>query len=157
MLIQIQSFLTFENIYMWTNLGILPFWIMLIFIPNSKFTGFFVNSVVLPLILSSTYVYIIYQSVIIDEPIIDFFKINLHLDGFYTILSSESFLVIFWLHFISINLFLGSWISKDAIKYNVPIPLVGIPLVLVYFAGPVGLVLYWLIRIFYSKKISFHD
>ncbi len=157
MLIQIQSFLTFENIYMWTNLGILPFWIMLIFIPNSKFTGFFVNSVVLPLILSSTYVYIIYQSVIIDEPIIDFFKINLHLDGFYTILSSESFLVIFWLHFISINLFLGSWISKDAIKYNIPISLVGIPLVLVYFAGPVGLVLYWIIRIFYSKKISFHD
>jgi len=154
---QIQSYLTFENIYMWTNLGILPFWIMLIFIPNSKFTGFFVNSVILPLILSSTYVYIIYQSIIIDEPIIDFFKINLHLDGFYTILSSESFLVIFWLHFISINLFLGSWISKDAIKYNIPIALVGIPLVLVYFAGPVGLVFYWLIRIFYSKKISFHD
>ena len=36
MLIQFQNYLTFENIYLWTNFGILPFWLMLIIIPNSK-------------------------------------------------------------------------------------------------------------------------
>ncbi|SVE25311.1 uncharacterized protein METZ01_LOCUS478165, partial [marine metagenome] len=30
MLIQLQEYLTFENIYVWTSFGILPFWIMLI-------------------------------------------------------------------------------------------------------------------------------
>ena len=30
-------------------------------------------------------------------------------------------------------------------------------LILVYFTGPFGLVLYWLVRIFYSKKLAFHD
>ena len=51
MLIQFQHYLTFENIYLWTNFGILPFWLMLIIIPDSKFTSFFLNSIVLPLIL----------------------------------------------------------------------------------------------------------
>ena len=75
MLIQFLDYLTFENIYLWTNFGILPFWLMLIIIPNSKFTQFFVNSIILPLILSATYIYIIYQAILIDEPIFDFFKL----------------------------------------------------------------------------------
>ena len=35
--------------------------------------------------------------------------------------------------------------------------LVSIPLILVYLTGRVGLVLYWLIRVFYAKKLAFHD
>ena len=70
---QFEDYLTFENIYLWTNLGILPFWIMLIFIPNSKVTQIFVNSIVLPLILSSTYVYVFYQAILLEEPIFDIF------------------------------------------------------------------------------------
>ena len=42
-------------------------------------------------------------------------------------------------------------------KYNMPLSLVFIPLILVYFTGPLGLVLYWIIRVFYAKRISFHD
>ena len=75
MLIQFQEYLTFENIYLWINLGILPFWFMLIIIPNSKFTTFFVNSVILPLILSAAYVYVIYQAILLEEPIFYAFKI----------------------------------------------------------------------------------
>ena len=80
MLIQFQNFITFENIYLWTNFGILPFWLMLIIIPNSKFTSFFLNSVVLPLILSVTYVYVFYQMILIDEPIFENFQLYLELD-----------------------------------------------------------------------------
>ena len=32
-----------------------------------------------------------------------------------------------------------------------------ISLILTYFTGPVGLVFYWFIRIFFAKKISFND
>ena len=157
MLIQFQEYLTFENIYVWTSFGILPFWIMLIIIPNSKVTQFFVNSIIVPLILSTAYVYVIYQTILLDEPIFDVFKLYLGLDGLYTIFATESFLLIFWLHFLALNLFLGSWISKDAIRYNMSRSLVVAPLILVYFTGPLGLVLYWLIRVFYAKRLSFHD
>ena len=154
---QFQNYLTFENIYLWTNFGILPLWFMLIIIPNSKFTKFFVNSIIVPLILSATYTYIIYQTILMDEPIFYFFKLYLSLDNLYTLFATESFLLVFWLHFLALNLFLGSWISRDGIKYNMPRSLVFAPLILVYFTGPLGLVLYWMIRVFYAKKLGFHD
>ena len=157
MLSQYQHYLTFENIYLWTNIGILPFWLMLIIIPNSKFTQFFVNSIIIPLILSAAYVYIIYQTILLDEPVFDVFKLYLGLDNLYTLFATESFLLVFWLHFLTLNLFLGSWVSRDGVKHNMPRSLVSFPLILIYFTGPLGLVLYWIIRIFYAKKLGFHD
>ena len=157
MLIQFQEHLTFENIYMWTSFGILPFWIMLIIIPNSKVTQFFVNSIILPLILSTAYIYVIYQTVLLDEPISDIIRFYLSLDSLYTVFATESFLLIFWLHFVALNLFLGSWISRDGIKYNISRNLIFVPLILVYFTGPLGLVLYWIIRVFHAKRLSLYD
>ena len=157
MLIQFVDYLTFNNMYLWTNFGLLPFWLMLIIIPNSKVTRIFINSVILPLILSTAYVYVIYQSVLLDEPIFDIFKLYLSLDNLYTVFATESFLLVFWLHFLTLNLFLGSWVSRDGVKHNISRSLVFFPLILIYFTGPLGLVLYWLIRIFYAKKLGFHD
>ena len=157
MLIQFEDYLTFENIYLWANFGVLPFWLMLIIIPNSRITKIFINSIVLPLILAAAYVYVIYQTILLDEPMSDIFKLYINLDNLYTLFATESFLLVFWIHFLSLNLFLGSWISRDGIKYNMPRSLVAIPLILIYFTGPVGLVLYWLFRVFYAKRLGFHD
>ena len=157
MLIQFQNYLTFENMFLWINFGILPFWLMLIFIPNSKLTQFFVNSIIIPLVLAGAYGYTIYQSILLDVPILDFFELYFGLDNLYTIFSTESFLLVFWLHFISLNIFLGSWVSRDGVKYNISRKLMIVPLVLIYFTGPIGLVLYWFIRVFFAKRLSFHD
>ena len=157
MLIHFQEHFTPENVYLWINLCIIPLWLMLIIIPNSKFTQFFVNSIILPLILSTTYVYLIYQTILMEEPIFDIFRLYLSLDNLYTVFSTESFLLIFWLHFLALNLFLGSWVSRDVVKYNISKSLAVVPLILIYFTGPVGLVLYWLIRIFFAKKLGLHD
>ena len=94
---------------------------------------------------------------ILDEPLFDVFKLYLSLDDLYTIFSIEGFLLIFWLHFLALNLFLGSWVSRDVVKYNISKSLAVVPLILIYFTGPVGLVLYWLIRIFFAKKLGLHD
>ena len=157
MLIQFIDYLTFENIYLWANFGLIQFWLMLIIIPNSKVTQILINSVILPLILSAAYVYVIYQTILLDDPVLDVFKLYLSLDNLYTLFAAESFLLVFWLHFLTLNLFLGSWVSRDAVKYNMPRRLVFLPLVMVYFTGPLGLVLYWFIRIFYAKRLGFHD
>ena len=157
MLIQFQDYLTFENIYLWVNFGVLPFWLLLIIIPNSKITQLFVNSIVLPLILSTVYVYIIYQTTLLDESMFDIFKLYLSLDNLYTVFATESFLLAFWIHFLVLNLFLGSWVSRDGVRYNMSRKLVAIPLIIIYLTGPLGLVLYWLLRVFYAKRLSFHD
>jgi len=157
MLIQFEEYLTFENIYLWSTFGVLPFWGMLIFIPNSRFTQILINSIILPLILAGIYVYVLYQGFLLDNNILDIFNLYLGLSDLYAIFSEESFLLIFWLHYLTINLFLGSWFSRDAIKYNISKKIVFFSLVTIYFTGPVGLVLYWMIRIFFSKKLGFHD
>ena len=157
MLIQFQDYLTFENIYLWTNFGVIPFWLMLIIIPNSKVTQILINSIILPLILSVTYVYVVYQAILLEEPMLDIFKLYLSLDNLYTIFATENFLLIFWIHFIALNLFLGSWVSRDAVKYNISRSTVFFPLILIYFTGPIGLVVYWFFRVFLAKRLGFHD
>ena len=89
--------------------------------------------------------------------IFESFNLYTGLDSLYTIFSNEIFLLLFWFHFLALNFFLGSWISKDALKFNISKRIVFFPLVFVYFTGPLGLFLYWLIRIFYAKKISLYD
>ena len=158
MMNELQNYLTFESIYLWANFGVLPFWLMIIFVPHLKITGILVNSIIIPLLLGSAYCYVVYQGILFENIFfIESFNLYQGLDNLYTIFSNEIFLLIFWLHFLALNIFLGSWLSRDAIKYNIPRGTVFVPIVLVYFAGPLGLVLYWFIRIFYAKKISLYD
>ena len=95
MLIQFKDYLTFENIYLWGNFGVLPFWLMLIVIPNSKITRIFVNSIIPTLLFASAYIYVIYQTILIDEPIFDIFRLYLSLDDLYTVFAIESILLVF--------------------------------------------------------------
>ena len=94
---------------------------------------------------------------LLDENILDSLNIYIGLEGLNYLLSNEVFLLIFWVHFLAINLFLGSWVSRDALKYNIPKFFSAISLILIYFTGPIGLVIYWFIRIFFAKKIGLYD
>ena len=70
---------------------------------------------------------------------------------------SEAFLIMFWTHFLAVNLFCGAWIMKDSQKLFISKYLVFTPLIITYFIGPIGLVVYWVIRMFYAKRISLLD
>jgi|TARA_B100001094_G_scaffold250734_1_gene248351 hypothetical protein len=148
--------LTNENIYLTANWGVIPFWLLLIFLPNNKFTNFFVQSVIIPLLLGIGYTYLSY-TIYLEGNILDGFELYNGIDGLYAMFSNETLLLMFWLHFLAISLFAGSWIVRDSAKYFVP-KIISIPsLILTYFTGPIGLVFYWFFRIFFSKKISFND
>ena len=115
-----------------------------------------VKSVIIPALLSTAYIFIAYQ-IYMTENIFEIFNLYRGLDELYSLYSNEGFLLIFWLHFLTINLFAGNWIANDAQTFSVSKPFVIISLLTTYFSGPLGLVLYWLIRIFYSKKINYYD
>ena len=53
--------LTLENIYLIANWGIIPFWILLIIFPYHQLTNFFVQSIVIPLLLAIGYAYLSYK------------------------------------------------------------------------------------------------
>ena len=157
MLTNLQNYFGPEIIYLWLSFGVLPFWLTLIFLPNSRVSLIFISSIFLPIIFSLIYSYMIYQLIINGENIFEIFDLYLGIENLHSLFSNDIFLLIFWIHFLGINLFLGSWVSRDALRYSVPKFLSAISLISIYFTGPLGLVLYWFFRIFCSKKISLHD
>ena len=156
MLDNLLALLTPENIYLAANWGVLPFWMLLIFAPNNGITTFLTQSIIAPLLLAMGYSFLSYN-LYLEKNIFDGFELYSGLDGLYSMFANEILLLVFWLHFLSISLFVGAWIVRDARKYFIP-KIITIPsLVLTYFTGPVGLVVYWFLRICFAKKFSFND
>ena len=156
MINNLLDILSYETIYLIANWSVIPLWLLLIILPNHGVTNFFVQSIIAPLLLASAYVFVAYD-IFLEGNILDSFELYGGLEDLYSMFSSESFLLIFWLHFLAISLFLGAWIARDSQKYMIPRIFVIISLVLTYFTGPVGLLVYWFIRIFFAKKINFND
>ena len=157
MIDQIYKFFSTEMIYLWLNFGVLPFWFMLLFFPQTKICRIFVTSVFPILVLATIDLYLIFQ---ISKNGLNFFEgFNLYLgiDELLNLFSDKNYIIIFWIHFLTINLFCGSWIVKDYQKINMPKALAFIPIILTYFIGPLGISVYWLFRIFFSKKIDLYD
>ena len=145
-----------ENIYLIANWGVIPFWLLLVILPNHGITNFLAQSIIAPLLLASAYSLIAYN-IFLEGNILDSFELYSGLDGLYSMFSNEAFLLIFWLHFLSISLFTGAWIVRDSSKFIMLRAFVVISLIFTYFSGPIGLLIYWFFRIFFAKKNSFHD
>ena len=157
MINQIYTFFSIEMIYMWINFGVLPFWFMLLFFPQTKICKIFVTSIFPILILAGIDLYLISEIFKNGFNFFDSFNLYLGIEELLNLFSDKNYTILFWIHFLAINLFCGSWIVKDYQKINMPRSLAFIPIILTYFIGPVGLVVYWFIRIFYSKKIDLYE
>ena len=156
MINNLLTLLTYENIYLIANWGVIPFWLLLVFLPNNQITNFFTQSIIPFLLLGVGYAYLSYK-IYLENNIFGAFELYSGLDGLYSMFADEVLLLVFWLHFLALSLFMGAWIVRDSKRYLVP-KIITIPsLILTYFAGPVGLVIYWFFRIFFAKKISFND
>ena len=157
MIEEIYNYFTIEMLYYWVNLGVLPFWLILIFFPNSNLSRYFVTSIFPILALSVSYVFILYKSYLNSYDFNNNFSLYLGIDHLSDLFTNNSYLMMFWIHFISINLFTGGWIVKDSQKFSINKILISIPLIVTYLIGPIGLFFYWLIRIFYAKNINLYD
>ncbi len=157
MIEEFYNYFTIETLFYWVNLGVLPFWLVLIFFPYSNLSRYFVTSIFPVLLLSGAYIFVLYKSYLNSYDFMNNFSLYLSIDHLLNLFSNKLYLMIFWIHFISINLFTGGWIVKDSQKLNINKVLIIIPLVITYLIGPMGLLLYWLIRIFYAKNPSLYD
>ena len=128
MIANLQDYFGPETIYLWLNFGVIPLWLALIFFPNSKISIIFITSIFLPIVFSTLYIYIISQLIQNSENIIENFNLYLGIENLVVLFSNDNFLLIFWIHFVSINLFLGSWVSRDAVRYNIPKIFYSLPL-----------------------------
>ena len=157
MIEQIYNYFTIEMLYYWVNLGVLPFWLILIFFPQSHICRFFVTSIFPIFILTGVYIFVFYKSYLSSYDFDVNFTLYLGINNLLELFSNEFFLIMFWIHFISINLFTAGWIVKDSQKFFINKFILIIPLIVTYLIGPIGIFIYWLIRIFYAKSINLYD
>ena len=154
---QISTFFTTEMIYLWLSFGVIPFWFILIFFPQSKICGLLATSIFPFIILGSVYIYLIYYFFNSNYDFISNFELYLGIYNLSSLFESEAFLILIWTHFLAINLFCGAWIAHNSQKYLMSKYLIFLPLIFTYFIGPVGIITYWFIRIFFAKKLSLFD
>ena len=179
MIESIKDLFTLGTIYQLANIGVIPLWLLIIFAPRSKITQALVNNLFIPAILAFTYGFLALEQIYPSDSLnnvtqkdssgllsgfkqnpLDFlnnFKLYLGLDHLMLLMDNTLFVLIFWIHFLTISLFLGVWIANDAIKYNIHKYIVFFPLILTYFSGPIGLFLYLILRLIIARKFRLHD
>ena len=157
MIEQIFAYFTIEILYFWVNLGVLPFWLTLIFFPQSNFTKYFVTSIFPIILLGGSYIFVLYKAYLNAYDFDSNFELYLSISNLSNLFTSNTFLMLFWIHFVSINLFVGGWIVRDSQRLLIGKILVAIPLIITYLIGPLGIFVYWLIRIFYAKSIKLYE
>lgn len=167
MLETIKDFFTLEMIYHFANIGVIPLWLLIILAPKSKVTQGLINNLFIPFVMAMTYGYLaieqIYPSDASSEmqhnplDVLKNFQLYLGLDQLMSLFDNTLFVLIFWIHFLTISLFLGAWIANDAIKHNLNKFIVLFPLILTYFSGPIGLFLYLFLRLLIVQKFKMYD
>ena len=157
MIEQIYNYFTIEMLYFWVNLGVLPFWFLIIFFPQSQLCKYLATSIFPIFLLSIAYSFVLYKSYLNTYDFLGNFNLYLGIENVTNLFENNLFLLLFWVHFVSINLFVGGWVVKDSQKFLINKFLIALPLIIIYLIGPIGLFVYWIIRIFYAKRLSLYE
>ena len=81
MIEQIYTYFTIEMLYYWVNLGVLPFWLVLIFFPKSHLCRYLVTSIFPIFILSGTYIFVFYKAYLSSYSFENNFNLYLGIDN----------------------------------------------------------------------------
>ncbi len=156
MIEQIYNYFSIEMLYFWINIGVLPFWLLIIFFPQSHLCKYLATSIFPIFLLSGAYIFILYKAYLGSFDFDNNFSLYLGLNYVSELFRNDYYLLMFWVHFVSINLFIGGWMLNDAQKFFVNKVLLAFPLVITYLIGPIGIFIYWIIKIFYAKNLDLY-
>ncbi|MGF1987392.1 hypothetical protein VF14_25920 [Nostoc linckia z18] len=142
--------MTISQIFNIANLFVLPFWTLMILLPNWKVTQRIMASYLPFVLLAGVYLYLFVNS-ITPENAQDFS--NLELANVARLFADEKVAATGWVHYLVMDLFVGRWIYLEGQK-------IGIwtihSLALCFFAGPLGLLSHiltnWISQKFFPKS-----
>ena len=132
-----------EMVYTIVNAAIIPFWLLLLFVPHAKPTKLLVHSGLVPVIFGLVYIYYFVTSFLTGGP--EGASMS-SLAGLMIAFSVPEGLIGAWVHYLIFDLFVGAWIVRDAKREDIHHLATVIPLLLTFMAGPFGLVLYIALR-----------
>ena len=137
--------MTLENLFTALNYSVLPAWLLLAFAPRWGVTKLLVHSFLYPILLGGAYSALLIAALFFGQSSSDggFSSIA----GVSALFSHPVGVLTGWTHYLVFDLFVGAWISRDAIQKGINYWLVIPCLFFTLMFGPVGLLLYFLLRL----------
>jgi ABA4-like protein len=131
--------MTADQLFSILNLITMAAWLPLVFLPRIRWTA-----TVLPLVIASllAVIYVGLVAATLGRTEGGFSS----LAGVRALFDSPWMLLAGWTHYLAFDLFVGGWEVRDAQSRGIPHLLVVPALVLTFFFGPAGLLLYLAIR-----------
>lgn len=140
--------MTPERLFSVCNSLALIGWLILMLAGRMRWAARMVTGVVIPLVIAILYAYLIAAHW--GETQGGFGS----LDGVAALFSNRWLLLAGWIHYLAFDLFIGSWEVRDAQALGIS-HLIVIPcLVLTFMFGPVGLLLYFVIRTSRTRSLE---
>lgn len=142
-----------NTLFFWANTVVIPAWLLLWFLPDSELTKRLVYSYLYPILLGGSYVVLLVQSMMSGPAVtLDAFTT---VEGLQQLFQHPGAWVAGWMHYLLFDLFVGMWIARDALKLSIPKAMVFFPLFFTLLAGPLGLLLYLLVRYRYTRVVTY--
>ena len=141
--------MTISQLFNVANLFVLPFWTLMILLPNWKVTRRIMESYLPFVLLAGAYLYLFINSITPEN--VQALS-NPQLADIARFFADETAAATGWIHFLAMDLFVGRWIYWEGQK-------TGIwtihSLALCFFAGPLGLLSHiltsWITKTFFPK------
>ena len=128
-----------EQIFSMATLLAMIGWLILAILPKQPVMQI-VSGVIIPLVLSVGYLFLIAQNLRGAEGGFG------SLADVATLFQKQELLLAGWIHYLAFDLFIGAWETRDAQRNGIP-HLVVIPcLIMTFMLGPIGLLFYFAIR-----------
>jgi hypothetical protein len=137
-----------EQLFSLCGALVLPGWLLLVFLPGWKWTARLVCPVVIPLALALVYLWLVATN--FGRTPGDFNS----LAGVAQLFQNPKALLAGWIHYLTFDLFVGSWEVRDARRVGLHHLLVVPCLVLTFLFGPVGLLLYFALRAALRRRLA---
>jgi Domain of unknown function (DUF4281) len=132
-----------DTLFSIANLTVLPFWIVMIALPRMPWAVRLIKSPLIALPPALIYAGIVLP--LISGGGLDFSAFG-SLNGVMGLLSTAAGAAVGWAHFLAFDLLTGRWAYLDAIERKIHPALMAVPLFFVFMLGPVGFLLYLVLR-----------
>ncbi len=136
------------SLFSFGNSFVLLGWVLLIFVPNWKYTQTIIISGIIVL-FSVLYSYMILKDIGNFDP--NSFSTLANVKALFT---QDDAVAAGWLHYLAFDLFVGAYIVRKSKKLGIPRLLYTITLPFTFMFGPIGFLIYFIIKTIKTKSIN---
>ncbi|TLF45762.1 ABA4-like family protein [Maribacter aurantiacus] len=140
--------MTATIVFSLANILVLPMWVLMIFLPKWRPTGFLIDNKIIPIVLSGLYVFYILQ-VLISNGMMDFGSLKSVMELF----TIENAALAGWIHYLAFDLLIGMWMIDQNKDLNLHQVLMAPCLFLTFMFGPLGFLLFMVLKGLKSNPI----